>query len=151
MSISLAREALAGAITSATPSAMLRGRFERVGERGDAPFEKLAPAKLRAFVFRTAGWPEDSGLAAARISQWQAVWEIWTAYPCHPTDDRERLHTAIAEDLQIQAQAVIPPTVWLPHLEVCAPGAPRVEEVIGAHGFAVALLGVLALNVLYRS
>lgn len=151
MSVTAARDALAGAIVGATPSTLLQGRFVHHGGRGEAPLEKIAGAKGRAFAFRTQSPPVDSGLAAATIAQWRAVWEVWTSYPCPPTADRERTEIAIHEDLHAVARAVLPPSVWLPHLDMCAPGQPRIVEVVGTQGEAVALLGVLPLSVLYRS
>lgn len=151
MSIRDARQALAAAILAATPSALLPGRF-RLNDRG-APLEKVAGADgaLRLFSMRTSSPPTDSGLSASTIAQWRAGWEIWTAYPYPAAADRARIDDAIWEDLQVQANAVLPPTAWLPHLDLCAPGQPRLVEVAGAGGDTVALLGVLPLAVLYRS
>lgn len=146
MSIDTARTALRAAVESCARSPLLPDRW--VFFPGDLT---KAADKSRLFQFRTGRWGSDSGLASATIVQREAVWDFRGLYSARQTGDFERLERVVEADLDLLANAFILPTAWLPHLDVCVPGTPRLEIVTGVGGETVGWIGVLPLTVMYRS
>lgn len=149
MSLATAREAVIAAVQSVTPYTDLMTRFHVV--RSGPPLEKRCD-DLRAFELRNEVGGVDAGIAGAGITMRAATWSVCVLYPAPPTHDSERLRMVMQQDADLISDALILPSAWFPHLDVCEPQTPADPSVVtGTDGAVVAYVTRIPFIVHYRS